>query len=87
MLHQYLLDLSILPKEKKIEREGDITGLLEVNFQGGCLIERDASREAFCFARGVIGSTRRRTIFKKLLMIFLQRVMTPLLVSLEMFDV
>ena len=29
-----LLDLSIFPKKKKLNREVDITGLLEVNVQG-----------------------------------------------------
>ena len=29
---QYLLDLGILPKKKKLDREGDITVLLEVTF-------------------------------------------------------
>ena len=50
-------------------------------------MERDASREAFGFARDVIGSTRRRTIVDKLAVIVLKRIMTPLFVFLEMFDV
>ena len=41
-LHQYLLDLSMLPKEKKLDRERDTTGLLEFTFQGGCIIEIDS---------------------------------------------
>ena len=44
-----------------------------------------ASREAFGFERDVIGSTRRRTIVKKLDVIILQRITTPPFVSLEMF--
>ena len=55
MLHQYLLDLSILPKEKKLEREGDITGLLEVTVQGVSLMGKYYSREDFGFARYLIG--------------------------------
>ena len=85
MLHQYLLVLSILPKEKKLERKGDITGLLEVTVQVVCLMERDTSREAVGFARDLIGSTRRRTIFNKLAVIVLQHIMTPSFVSLDMF--
>ena len=48
-------------------------------------MERDSSREAFGFARGVIGSTRRRTTVNNLAVIVLQRIMTPLFVSLTMF--
>ena len=65
------MDLRILPKDKNLEREGYITGLLEVTVQGGCLMERDVSREAFVFARDVLVSTRRPTIFNKLAMIVL----------------
>ena len=50
-------------------------------------MERDSSREAFGFARDVIGSTRRHTIVDKLAVIVLQRIMTPSFFSLEMFDV
>ena len=38
VLRQYLLDLRILPKEKNLEKEGDIKILLEVTVQRGCLI-------------------------------------------------
>ena len=79
------MDLSILLKEKKLEREGDITGLLEITVQGGCIMERDAPREPFGFAMAVIGSTRRPTIVNKLAMIDLQCIMTPSFVSLDMF--
>ena len=48
-------------KEKKLDREGDITGLIEVNFQGGFLLKRYASREAFGFEMNVLGLTRRPT--------------------------
>ena len=54
----------ILPKKKKLNMEGDITGLLEVTVQGSCLMKKYASREAFGFASNVIGSTRRCTIVK-----------------------
>ena len=87
MPHQYLLDISIFTKNKKLNREGDITGLLEVNFQGSCLMEIDVSREAFGFARDVIVSTRRYTIAEKFVAIVLKRIMTPLFVSLDMFNV
>ena len=81
------MDLSIFPKKKKLNREGDITGLLEVNVQGIFLMEIDASRDAFGFARDVIGSTRRCTIVDKFVVIVLKRIMTPSFVSLDMFHV
>ena len=81
----YLLYLSILPKNNNLNIEGDITGLLEVNVQVGCLIEIYAYIEAFGFARDMIGSTRRCTIVDKLILIVLKRITTPSLVSLEMF--
>ena len=52
---------------KKLNREGYITGLIEVTVQGSCIMEIYASREAFGFARDVIGSTRRCTIVENLL--------------------
>ena len=85
MPDQYLLDLSIFPKKKKLNSEGDITGLLEVTVQVSLLMEIDASREAFGFERDVIGSTRRFTIVNKFIVIFLKRIMTPLFVSLDIF--
>ena len=85
MLHQYILDLSIFTKDKYLEREGDITGLLEDNVKLGCLMKSYASREAFGFARDVIGSTRRRTSIDKLDVIVLKRIMTPSFISLDMF--
>ena len=48
-------------------------------------MERDASREAFGFARGVIGSTRIHNIVNKLVVIVLQRIMTPLFAPLISF--
>ena len=83
----YLLDLSIFPKKKKLNREGDITGLLEVTVQGSFLMEKYASREAFGFARDVIDSTRRCTIVNKFIIIVLKYIMTPSFVSLDMFAV
>ena len=74
-------------KKKKLNREGDITGLLEVTVQGSCLMEIDVSREAFGFATDVIGSTRRCTIVNKFIVIFLKYIMTPSFVSLDMFVV
>ena len=83
----YLLDLSIFPRKKKLNREGDITVLLEVTVRGSCLMEIDASGEAFGFARGVIGSTRRCTIVDKLVVIVFKCIMTTSFVSLDMFHV
>ena len=44
LLHQYLLDLSIMTKNNKLEREGDITGLLDATAQGVFLMQIYASR-------------------------------------------
>ena len=77
----------ILPKEKKLEREGDIIVLLEVTVQEGYLMERYASIEVFRVSRGVIGSTTRRTIVNNLAVIVLQLIMTPSFIFLDMFDV
>ena len=85
--HKYLLDISIFHKNKKLSKEGDITGSLEVTVQVSCLMEKDASIEAFGFARDVIGSTRRCTIVYKFAVIVLKRIMTPSFVSLDMFAV
>ena len=87
MPHQYLLGLSIFNKNKEVNREGDITGLLEVTVQVSCLMEIYASKEAFGFASDVIGSTRRCTIVDKFVVIVLKRIMTPSFVSLDMFHV
>ena len=74
-------------KKKKLNRDGDTTGLVEVTVQGSCLMEKDASREAFGFSRDVIGSTRGFNIVKKLIVFFLKCIMTTLFVSLDMFVV
>ena len=74
-----------MPKKKKLNREGDTTGLVGVTVQGSCLMEIDASREAFGFARDVIGSIRRCTIFDKFVVIVLKRIMNPSFVSIDMF--
>ena len=79
------IDISILLKDKKLERYGDITGFLEVTVQGGYLMEQDTSRDAFGFTMDVIGSTRRTTIVNKLVVIFLQHIMTPLFTPLDRF--
>ena len=83
----YILDIIILPKNKKLNRKGDITGLLEVTVHGSCLMERDAYREAFGFARDIIGSTRGFTIIDNFIVIALECIMTPSFVSLDMFVV
>ena len=85
--HQYLLDLSISPNNKKLNREGDITRLLEVIFPRSCLTEIYASRESFGFTRDVTGSTRRCTIYDKFVVIVLKIIMTPLFVSFDRLHV
>ena len=50
-------------------------------------MEKYTSREAFGFARDVIGSTRSCTIFDKLVVIVLKRITTPPFVSLDMIHV
>ena len=87
MPYQYLLDLSILPKNSKLKREGDIRGLVEVTVKGSCLIEIDASRESFGFASDVIGSTIRCTIVDKFVVIVLKLIMTTSFVFIDMFHV
>ena len=88
MPHQYLLDLSLSPKNKKLNREGDITGLLEVTFHGIYLMEIDASKEAFGFATDVMVLTRKWcTIVNKFIVIVLKRIMAPSFVSLDMLHV
>ena len=69
------------------EAEGDITGLLEVTVPGSCLMEIDASREAFGFTKDVIGSTRSCTIVDMFIVTVLQCIMTHMFVSLDMFVV
>ena len=77
----------MLHKKKKLSKEGDITGSLEITVQIGFLMEKYASREAFDFARDVIGSTRGCTIVNKFIVIVLKCIMTPSFVSLDMFVV
>ena len=72
-------------KDKKLEREEYITSLIEVTVQGGWLTDIYASIEAFGFVMDVLGSTIRPTIVKNLAVTILQRIMTPLFVSLYMF--
>ena len=79
--------MSIFTKNNKLNREGYTTGLVEFTVQGSYLMEKYASREAFGFARDVIGSTRGYTIVNKFIVIFLKCIMTPLFVSLDMFVV
>ena len=77
----------MLQKRKKLSREGDITILLGVTVQGSCLMEKDASREAFGFSRDVIGSRRGCTIVNKFIVVVLKYIMTPSFVSLDVFFV
>ena len=83
----YLLDLSILTKKKNLYREGDTACLVEVTVQRSCLMEKYTFREAFVFARDVIGSTRGCTIVNKFIVIFLECITTPSFVSLDTFVV
>ena len=87
MSQLYLLDLIIFPKKKKLNREGDTTGIVEVTVQGSCLMGKDPSIESFGFARDVIGSTRGCTIVNKFILIVLKHIMTPYFVSLDIFVV
>ena len=83
----YLLDLRKLSKKRKLNRAGDTTGLVYVTVQGSCLMEKYTSREAFGFARDVIGSTIGCTIVNKFIVIVLKFTMTHSFVSLDMFVV
>ena len=69
-----------------LEREGYITGLLDVTIIGGCLMERDYSREPFGFSMSVLGLTRIYTTVNKLAVTSFQCIMPPLFVNLDMFD-
>ena len=80
------MDIRILLKNKKLDREEDITVYLEVSVMGCCLLRRDSQMKPFGFSRDVIGSTRRPTIVNKLAVIVLQDIMTHLFVSLDMFS-
>ena len=42
-----LLNISILLKERNLDREEDITVNLEVNVQGGYIMGRDAKKKPF----------------------------------------
>ena len=79
------MDLSILLKDNKLDMEGCIISLLKVIEMRGCLIEKYVSREAFGFARVVIGLTRRPTIVNKLDVIVLQQIINTLFVSIGIF--
>ena len=71
-----------------IAAEGDITGLLEVNVHGSCLMERYAYIEAFGFATDVMVSTIKGcTIVDMFIVNVLECIMTQLFVSLDMFVV
>ena len=72
-----LLDISIILKERNLEREGDITGLIEVTVMGGCIMERYVLREPLGFTMAVLGSTTRPTNVNKLAVTALQQIMTP----------
>ena len=48
-------------------------------------MERDTSRESFGFTMDVLGSTRRPTTVIKLVVTALQHIMTPSLVTLDIF--
>ena len=76
----------ILLKYKKLEREGYITGLIEVTVQVGFLMEIYSSREPFGFEMDVLCSKRIPTNVNKLAVIVSQFIMTPSFVSLIMFS-
>ena len=87
MPHQCLLDLRFFQKKKKINREGGITGLLEVTVHGIRIMKIYAYIEAFGFARDVLGSTRRCNIVDKFVVIVSKRIINPSFFSLDMFHV
>ena len=64
-----LLYISILLKERNLDREEDITTNLEVTVQGGYIMGRDSKIEPFGFEMDVLGSTRRPTIVNKLVVV------------------
>ena len=66
-----------MQRKKKLSKEGDIKGSIYVTVQGSCLMEKYAYREAFGFARDVIGSTRGYTVVNRFIVIVLKCIMTP----------
>ena len=76
-----------IAEKEEAKQGGRYNTLLEVTVQGSCLMEIDVSRQAFGFARDVIGSTRRCTIVDKFVVIVLKCIMTPTFISLDMFHV
>ena len=80
------MDISILLEKTKLEREGYITLIIYVTLIEGCLIEKDTPIEQFGFLMAVLGSTSRPTTVNKLVVIDLQRIFTPLFITIDMFD-
>ena len=74
-----------MTKNKGLEWERYITGILDVTAMLGCLMEIDASIEPFGFSVAVLGSTRRPTTVNKFYLTALKRIMTPSFVTLDMF--
>ena len=81
------MDLIIFLKKKKLNRGGDITGLLDFTVKGSFLMKIYASIEAFVFAMYIIGSKRRCTIVNNFVLIVFKLIVNHLFVSLDMFDV
>ena len=80
------MDLSILPKEKDLDREGGTTGLLEVNIMASYTMEIYASREPFVLAMAVLlGSIRGPTTANKCSVTALQRILQPSFITVDMF--
>ena len=74
--------------EKEEDREGGRYNRTTRGYCSGKLPNgKDASIEAFGFARDAIGPTRRCTIVNNFIVIVLKYIMIPSFVSLDMFVV
>ena len=79
------MDISIPPKKKDLDRDGDTTRLLEVTVIGGFQMEIYALRKTLSVSIVVIDSTRRPTTVKNVAVTALQRILTPLFITVDIF--
>ena len=82
----YLLDLIILPKKKKLNRDRDTTGLVEVIVQRSCLMKKIPQRSLW-FCKGCNRINKRMCYCQQVHSNILKCIMTPSFVSLDMFAV
>ena len=69
----------------ELKREECITGLLEIIFKYGYLMEGYASIEPFYFTMDVPSSTIRPTTVNTWVVTFLQLILTPSFITVDIF--